>query len=353
MARARNIKPGFFKNEYLVDLPPITRLLFIGLWCLADREGRFEDRPRRIKIELFPADDIDIDAALADLERSEFIIRYEANGIRYAQITNFTKHQVPHHKEVASEIPAPPGKQQVTKHPYDVSDKTRSQVFNRDGNSCLRCGSKESLSIDHIKPLVHGGDNSINNLQTLCKSCNSIKGTSITDFRKSNNKSKLNQHDSNVGSTLSQQRINHNASCPSDSLIPDSLIPESRDTVLTHTDYPSQQSNEPTPAASVCMEIKRIGIVDVNPSHPKLLMLIESGATIDEFMHAARTAKGKSKGFRYVLGIVEGQRTEAESAKENVLQGKIPNKADMLLQSNKQAVSDWKPPEMRVSNDGT
>ena len=101
------------------------------------------------------------------------------------------------------------------------------------------------------------------------------------------------------------------------------------------------------------MEIKRIGIVDVNPSHPKLLMLIESGATIDEFMHAARTAKGKSKGFRYVLGIVEGQRTEAESAKENVLQGKIPNKADMLLQSNKQAVSEWKPPEMRVSNDGT
>lgn len=123
--------------------------------------------------------------------------------------------------------------------------------------------------------------------------------------------------------------------------------------LTTHTDYPSQQSSVPTPAASVCLELKKIGIADVNPSHPKLSMLIESGATIDEFMHAARTAKDKGKGFKYALGIVEGQRSEANQTKGRVLQGKIPNKADALLQSNKNAVSDWKPPEMRVSNDGT
>ena len=35
MARARNIKPGFFDNEILGELPALTRLLFIGLWCLA------------------------------------------------------------------------------------------------------------------------------------------------------------------------------------------------------------------------------------------------------------------------------------------------------------------------------
>jgi hypothetical protein len=50
MARARNIKPAFFKNEQLVELGMSTRLLFIGLWCLADREGRLEDRPKRIKM---------------------------------------------------------------------------------------------------------------------------------------------------------------------------------------------------------------------------------------------------------------------------------------------------------------
>jgi len=42
--RSRNIKPGFFKNEIIAEMPTETRLLFIGLWLLADREGRLEDR---------------------------------------------------------------------------------------------------------------------------------------------------------------------------------------------------------------------------------------------------------------------------------------------------------------------
>ena len=49
MARTRNIKPAFFDNDILGGLDPLTRLLFIGLWCIADREGRLEDRPLRIK----------------------------------------------------------------------------------------------------------------------------------------------------------------------------------------------------------------------------------------------------------------------------------------------------------------
>ena len=150
---------------------------------------------------------------------------------------------------------------------------------------------------------------------------------------------------------MQEQNQNHASRADSPSLIPDSLIPESRDTVLTHTVYPYQQSREPTPAASVCLELKKVGIIDLNPAHPKLLMLIEAGATIDEFMHAARTAKDKQKGFKYVLGIVEGQRTEAAQAKGKVLQGKIPNKADALLQRNNESTKNWKPPELRAQND--
>ena len=57
----RNIKPAFFKNELFAELSPFDRLLFIGLWVSWDREGRVEDRPKRIKMELFPAiaDDVD------------------------------------------------------------------------------------------------------------------------------------------------------------------------------------------------------------------------------------------------------------------------------------------------------
>ena len=107
MARSRNIKPGFFKNDVLAELPPLTRLLFIGLWCLADREGRLEDRPKRIKAEVLPYDNCDIDKLLAQLDGAGFIHRYQVDGNEYIEIPNFTKHQNPHMKEQASEIPAP------------------------------------------------------------------------------------------------------------------------------------------------------------------------------------------------------------------------------------------------------
>jgi len=107
MPRARNIKPGFFKNEELVEIPFEYRLLFVGLWMLADRAGRMEDRPKRIKMEVFPADEVDIDAGLNVLQSRGFLLRYEVNGGRYIQVLNFEKHQSPHVKETPSLLPAP------------------------------------------------------------------------------------------------------------------------------------------------------------------------------------------------------------------------------------------------------
>lgn len=109
MARARNIKPGFFKNADLVELPFETRLLFAGLWTLADRAGRLEDRPRQIKMELFPADSVDVDSMLNGLQRWGFVRRYEVNGQRLIQIVNFRKHQNPHKDEKVSALPAEDG----------------------------------------------------------------------------------------------------------------------------------------------------------------------------------------------------------------------------------------------------
>src|SRR5690606_6640904 len=107
MARARNIKPSFFANDDLADINPLGRLLFIGLWTIADREGRLEDRPRRIKAEVLPYDDCDVDALLDDLQKHGFILRYAVGGDRFIQVLNFTKHQNPHVKETASTIPEP------------------------------------------------------------------------------------------------------------------------------------------------------------------------------------------------------------------------------------------------------
>lgn len=107
MSRARNIKPGFFKNEDLAELSPLTRLLFAGLWTLADREGRLEDRPKRIRAEILPYDDGGVDEMLDELHQSGFILRYQVGNERFIQVLNFTKHQNPHCREQESMIPAP------------------------------------------------------------------------------------------------------------------------------------------------------------------------------------------------------------------------------------------------------
>lgn len=106
MARSRGIKPGFFRNADLAELPVEARLLFIGLWTLADREGRLKDRPKQIKMEIFPADNLDCDALLASLADTGMLLRYEVDGARYLQIKNFLKHQNPHRDEQASILPA-------------------------------------------------------------------------------------------------------------------------------------------------------------------------------------------------------------------------------------------------------
>lgn len=107
MARSRNIKPGFFKNEKLAECQPLSRLLFAGLWCLADRSGRLEDRPKRIRAEILPYDDGNIDEMLNDLQKAGFILRYTNNEQGFIQVINFNKHQNPHCKEQLSSIPAP------------------------------------------------------------------------------------------------------------------------------------------------------------------------------------------------------------------------------------------------------
>lgn len=105
--RARNIKPGFFQNADLAVLPVHTRLLFIGLWVLADRAGRLEDRPNQIKFNVCPFDNFDVETSLQELHSASFILRYSFNTAKYIQIVNFLKHQSPHVKEKDSTIPAP------------------------------------------------------------------------------------------------------------------------------------------------------------------------------------------------------------------------------------------------------
>lgn len=112
MAHTRYIKPDFFKDEDIAELEYWVRLLYIGLWILADKEGRLEYRSKRINVELFPYDKVNIELGLKELMKNKsnsnkpYIYIYEDKGNSYIQIINWHKYQKPHFTEKESIIPA-------------------------------------------------------------------------------------------------------------------------------------------------------------------------------------------------------------------------------------------------------
>ena len=108
MARARNIKPALFTNDTLAENDALGRLLFIGLWTIADFKGDVEWRPKRVKAQVLPYDDCDIEKLAINLDKSGFI-RFYSDGVNnYLRVVNFSVHQNPHKNErlKGSDIPA-------------------------------------------------------------------------------------------------------------------------------------------------------------------------------------------------------------------------------------------------------
>ncbi|MBM3213261.1 HNH endonuclease [Candidatus Poribacteria bacterium] len=81
--------------------------------------------------------------------------------------------------------------------PREPTEDVKEQVKARDGYRCICCGEmgKRRLEIDHVAPSYYGGDNSLANLQTLCKICNQTKGINELNFR--NNRTLLTAPPSN------------------------------------------------------------------------------------------------------------------------------------------------------------
>ena len=258
MARARNIKPGFYKNEDLAECSVWARLLFPGLWMLADREGRIEDRPKRIKGEIFPFDAVEVEPLLAELTQWGFIQRYVADGKRCILIKNFVAHQCPHSTEKDSDLPD-------ENSVYTVNERTK--------NGC------------------------ITGKQTFQKG----KNSGLTVSQQLDN------------SAVTVDPPNHNALNP-ESLITDSLNPES----IKDTQLPAQP---PSRAGAVCVVVKSLGIGSVSPQHPKLLELLADGADVAEFESAARKAVDAGKGFAYALGIVKNAREDSKRIAASPNQG--------------------------------
>lgn len=246
MARARNLKPGFFRNADLAEFDPWARLLFAGLWLLADREGRLEDKPKQIKIELFPCDALDVDATLQDLaDRAPHMLRrYQVNGVRFLQVVNFRKHQNPHKDEKPSTIPDPAGNLPPPPTPK------------KPGAGTVQAPEQNGSTVD--APGLHGADTVPVGLNP--ESC-----------------------------ILNPESLNLNPSTHK----PDPPGGGGGDLSTNGVDK------------SIVAVLEREGIADAAGYAPGIRQLVEAGADAAAFEHAAKTAVSREKPFMaYVLGVV-------------------------------------------------
>lgn len=135
MARIRTVKPQLFESGSLNRCSILATLTFVGLFILADDEGRFIASPRRILGELYPErqeiSEHDITRCLDELTREHCITTYVVNGVTYGWIPEWKRHQnVPHPRP--SLLPTPP-RQSKNSHLPGESRNFREDLANVSG----------------------------------------------------------------------------------------------------------------------------------------------------------------------------------------------------------------------------
>jgi hypothetical protein len=111
MSKIRTVKPELFRHEHLFEAEQISglplRLIFIGLFTVVDAEGRFRWRPRQLKLDILPYDEINFTAALSALVEFGFVEQYEYGDEYYGHIPTWHKHQSINQREPDSVLPDP------------------------------------------------------------------------------------------------------------------------------------------------------------------------------------------------------------------------------------------------------
>ena len=109
MARIRTVKPELFRHEALFEAEQQSklplRLAYIGLFTACDREGRFKWKPRALKLDVLPYDQIDFSRVLDALVTHGFIVKYQFEDDEFGCIPTWSQHQVINNRESTSLLP--------------------------------------------------------------------------------------------------------------------------------------------------------------------------------------------------------------------------------------------------------
>lgn len=149
MARIRTIKPEFFTSEDIVSRSPMARLLYIALWCEADKEGRLVWKPTTFKLRYLPGDSCDVHELCNELVQSGLVQLY---GDGYALIPSFKAHQHINPRESESQLPAPVAS--TTREPRVGTRQSRDDDAQggREGKGRITCSKPPGLNIAEFPP---------------------------------------------------------------------------------------------------------------------------------------------------------------------------------------------------------
>jgi len=198
MARIRTIKPEFWTDEKIVQLPFEARLLFIGLWNFADDDGYVVEEPERIRLQVLPSDRVDCEILLDLLVAASLLDRMElADGRTVLHIPKFAVHQKISHR-TPTKLPV------VNAKKRHLPNHLRRAVAIKYGCppggtidvACYYCGAPGSIhwfplhngrpsawvayggmEFDHFVPENSGGATSEKNIVLSCRYCNRSKAT--------------------------------------------------------------------------------------------------------------------------------------------------------------------------------
>lgn len=106
--RRRTIDPEFWTDERVVAVSDGAKLLFQGLWAVADREGRLEEKPMAIGFKVRPWAPMEVAGLLTELVEAGLVVRYATDGRKLLLVPNLAKHQYFHKNEAKSDLPPPP-----------------------------------------------------------------------------------------------------------------------------------------------------------------------------------------------------------------------------------------------------
>lgn len=105
--KIRSLRPEFFADAKMAQLSPLARLLFQGLWCIADDYGRGRYNPKSIEGEVFPHETVDIHTLLRELLELNRLVIYAVGDEQYFHIPTFERHHKPS-RRFDSKLPQPP-----------------------------------------------------------------------------------------------------------------------------------------------------------------------------------------------------------------------------------------------------